>query len=286
MSPTPGPVPVLIVDDHPMVGSALARHLQAEGLAARFQPVSSTVAVLTAARLVRSGVVLLDLDLGRDRDGRRIDVPALIPRFTAAGWRILVLADGDSSQADIARIGAALAAGGLDWVPKAAPFATLLTALRAAIAGHSLTTPARRAQLIELHHLREQQQRQRAAPLATLTAREREILASLAIGQRAQAIAAHDVVTVVTVRTQIRGVLTKLGVNSQIEAVAVYQRARDPDHDGGPDHAPSHADPPGPTVEPGRPQARLRRPHPIPDRSLPAAADATPAPPRPPSDQR
>lgn len=46
----------------------------------------------------------------------------------------------------------------------------------------------------------------------------------MAAGRRAQAIAETYVVSVATVRTQIRGVLTKLGVNSQLEAVALYSR--------------------------------------------------------------
>lgn len=231
----PKPVPVLIVDDHPMVGSALAHNLQAEDLTAQFQPARSTAEALSAARLVRDGVVLLDLDLGRDQRGRWIDVPALIPRFAAAGWRVLILVDGASSRADIAQIGAALAAGGIGWVPKAAPFATLLAALHAALAGHSLTTPAQRAQLIELHHLHEQQRQRSSAALAALTPREREILALLTAGRHAQTIAAHHTVSVATVRTQIRGVLTKLDVHSQLEAVALYStnNTTAPVHDPG-----------------------------------------------------
>ncbi len=63
----------------------------------------------------------------------------------------------------------------------------------------------------------------------TLTGREREILQLLAAGQRAPTIAAHSVVSAATVRAQIRAVLTKLGVHSQLEAVALYTRHRSPE---------------------------------------------------------
>ena len=64
--------------------------------------------------------------------------------------------------------------------------------------------------------------------LASLTERERTVLDRLAKGQRAQSIADEFVVSVTTVRTQIRAILGKLGVGSQLEAVVLlndYQRA-------------------------------------------------------------
>jgi DNA-binding NarL/FixJ family response regulator len=47
----------------------------------------------------------------------------------------------------------------------------------------------------------------------------------LAQGRRAQAVAEHFVVSLATVRTQIRAVLAKLEVSSQLEAVALYRKA-------------------------------------------------------------
>jgi DNA-binding NarL/FixJ family response regulator len=43
----------------------------------------------------------------------------------------------------------------------------------------------------------------------------------MAQGRRATAIAEHFVVSLTTVRTQIRAILVKLEVNSQLEAVAL-----------------------------------------------------------------
>ncbi|MCB2224117.1 MAG: LuxR C-terminal-related transcriptional regulator [Actinobacteria bacterium] len=67
-----------------------------------------------------------------------------------------------------------------------------------------------------------------AAPTAlleALTPREGEILSLLASGRRAAAIARLGFVSLHTVRTQIRSILRKLGVHSQLEAVAIAHRA-------------------------------------------------------------
>jgi DNA-binding NarL/FixJ family response regulator len=71
-------------------------------------------------------------------------------------------------------------------------------------------------------------ERELSRRLARLSRREREVLELLAEGQRAAAIAARLVVSMPTVRTQIRSILTKLEVSSQLEAVALL-RQQQPD---------------------------------------------------------
>ena len=73
----------------------------------------------------------LDLNFGRVAAGRRVDGVELVEPLLAAGWRVLVL----TGSPDHTRIGAALAAGALAWVPKHASFPTLLAAVRSAVAG-------------------------------------------------------------------------------------------------------------------------------------------------------
>lgn len=57
-----------------------------------------------------------------------------------------------------------------------------------------------------------------------LTARERAVLVAMVDGMSAEEIAAAHYVTVATIRTQIRAVLSKLGVKSQLAAVAYANR--------------------------------------------------------------
>jgi DNA-binding NarL/FixJ family response regulator len=219
--PTPEPT-VLIVDDHDLVGTSLAYSLSAEGLDARRAASVDVTGVLAEAATSPVGLALLDLDLGRDRSGRRFDGVDLVGPLTQRGWRCIVL----SSTVDRTRIGAALAAGALAAVPKQAPFSLLVGKMRAALAGLPVMSPESRQRLIDSHLVRDAERRQIAEKLERLTRREREVLAELARGNRAQAVADQYVVSLATVRTQIRSVLGKLEVGSQLEAVALYRRGQ------------------------------------------------------------
>lgn len=212
---------MLIVDDHELVGSSLTLGLRAEGEDARFFPVRSWHGVLATAETIPPGLVVLDLDLGRDGSGNRIDGVTLIGPLIDMGWRVVVL----SGSSDAWRIGAALAAGGFVWVPKNAPFPTLLAAIRQARLGRSVMPAGRRERFIQAYQDREREHQDLRAKLDRLSQREREVLAMLAAGQRAQVIAEHFVVSLATVRTQIRAVLSKLEVHSQLAAVGLYLRA-------------------------------------------------------------
>jgi len=195
--------------------------LQSAGLAAQHCGPREPAAVLAAAATLPPGLVVLDLDLGRDAAGRRIDGVGLVEPLAAAGWKVLIL----SGTADHARVGGALAAGAAAWVPKSAPFPSLLRAVKDLLAGREIMPSPRRRQLVELHRVRSAERHELLTKIDRLTQREREVLAQLAAGQRAQAVAAHFVVSLATVRTQIRAVLTKLEVGSQLEAVALFRRA-------------------------------------------------------------
>lgn len=65
-----------------------------------------------------------------------------------------------------------------------------------------------------------------SARVASLTHRESQILDALMAGASADAIAVALVVSLPTVRTHIRAILTKLGVSSQLAAVAIACRVR------------------------------------------------------------
>ena len=213
---------VLIVDDHDLVGTTLAYSLSAEGFAARRASAVDVAGVLTETVGLKVGLALLDLDLGRDRSGRRFDGVDLVAPLTGRGWRCIVL----SSTVDRSRIGAALAAGALAAVPKQAAFPQLLGKVRAALAGRPVMAPETRQRLIDSYRACDAERREIVDKLNRLTRREREVLAELARGNRAQAVADRYVVSLATVRTQIRSVLNKLEVGSQLEAVALYRKGQ------------------------------------------------------------
>jgi DNA-binding NarL/FixJ family response regulator len=215
------PAPVLIVDDHELVGTSLLMSLRGEGLDAHLAVRGGVDTVLAAAGRLTPGLVLLDLDLGRDVQGRPVYGIRLVPLLSSAGWKVIIL----SGSSDHAGIGSALDAGAVAWVSKNAPFPALLAAVRAAQEGRPAMAEDRRERLVALSRQRGGERAELNAKLAKLSQREREVLAQLAQGRRAQAVADHFVVSLATVRTQIRAVLTKLEVSSQLEAAALYRRA-------------------------------------------------------------
>ena len=86
--------------------------------------------------------------------------------------------------------------------------------------------PARQRQLIEAHTRVHDRGLVLGRRLEKLSDRERAVLDRLARGRRAQSIAEEFVVSVSTVRTQIRAILSKLEVGSQLEAVSLLNEYR------------------------------------------------------------
>lgn len=215
---------VLVIDDHVLVATALEMALTCDAWEAARAQGRSVSAILAEAGECPPGVALVDLDLGHDPQGNWVDGLGLVAPLTASGWRVIVV----SGTTDRARLGGALAAGALAWLPKRAPLEHLRGAVRAAFSGTAVMDPEARRTYVELFEEQDRQVRQIAERMERLSAREREVLHDLAQGMRARAIAERYVVSVSTVRTQIRGILTKLEVGSQLEAVVLVRQQRKP----------------------------------------------------------
>jgi RNA polymerase sigma factor (sigma-70 family) len=118
---------------------------------------------------------------------------------------------------------AAIEAGAAGVLDTAQSLDTLLETLTMAEAG-SLPETIDPRHWIDQHdltgHRRLRRLRRR---LNHLTPREREILNLLYYGHRATSIAEQCGISVATVRSQIRSILTKLNVHSQLEAVALLR---------------------------------------------------------------
>jgi DNA-binding NarL/FixJ family response regulator len=208
--------PVLVVDDHQLISGALAMALRGRGIdAAAVSPDALTARIDAPAP--DGGLVLLDLGLGPGLDGAD-----LVPRLCAAGWRVLVV----TASTDEATVAVAVRAGALGWVSKTAPFDQLVATAARAAAGRPLMSAAERARLELLAESSTAAARREEDLWAKLTPRERQIVDRIIEGRRPTSIAEEFVVSVATVRTQIRSILTKLGVSSQLE-VAALARERD-----------------------------------------------------------
>ena len=127
---------------------------------------------------------------------------------------------------DPVRLAAALEAGAVGVLAKTEPIDVLLAAAHAAARGEPVMDPGQEQALRASARARHTARTAALAPFTRLTEREAQVLRRLAHGQSVATIAARTHVAETTVRTQVRGVLTKLGVGSQLEAVALYRKAQ------------------------------------------------------------
>jgi two-component system nitrate/nitrite response regulator NarL len=203
---------LLVVDDHAVFTQALGLALESHGVAT-VEPAEELAADAVRARAEerRPDVVLVDLDLGGGASG----VP-LVRDLAARGVAVLVVTALD----DDARLGECLEAGAVGVFHKTRPLEELAELVQRAVGGEAVTSPARREELLAA--LRQARARRQAdtGPFASLTEREAAVLGSLMDGKAAREIAADHFVSEATVRTHIRSVLQKLGVHSQLAAVA------------------------------------------------------------------
>jgi DNA-binding NarL/FixJ family response regulator len=207
----------LVLDNHELFSTVLMMALRARGLNAHRADLTRIEAVLLQAEQLPAGLVLLDLNLGRDGQGRQVNGVHLVRALRARRWTVLVVSD----HGDEDRVAAAIAAGAAGVVAKSASLRNLLLMVLAASAGQPVMTESERHAWLTRDRGYRARQHERARRFERLSAREREVLELMAQGRRATAIAEHFVVSLTTVRTQIRAILVKLEVNSQLEAVAL-----------------------------------------------------------------
>ena len=121
-----------------------------------------------------------------------------------------------TASTDPLRLATAVEAGAVGVLAKTEPIDVLISAACAAARGERVMTPEQERGILSAAT---------QSPFARLTEREAHVLRSLGDGHSVATIARRCYVAEATVRSQVRGVLTKLGVGSQLEAVALARRA-------------------------------------------------------------
>lgn len=205
---------VLVVEDHAIIRQALALALQQQGMTVELAPDLSVEAVIEAATAMRPDIVLLDFYLG-DCDS----LPMIAP-LVALGACVIVL----TGTVDPRVLGECLEQGASGIVPKSESLDRLATAIGDAVNGSSVMRPAEREALLDAARRGRAEEAERHAPFARLSGKERLVLAHLMDGEVAEEIARLEYVSLATVRSQIRSILQKLDVNSQLAAVTLAQR--------------------------------------------------------------
>jgi len=134
---------------------------------------------------------------------------------------VVLIADYD----DGARLCPAIRSGIRGWVPRDASVNDLIVAIREASEGGTWIPPKVLTDLLRELTASSSSQDAKLKLLATLTSRERDVLACLTEGLGRVEVAARLHVSINTVRTHIQNILSKLGVKSSVSAVALARKA-------------------------------------------------------------
>jgi DNA-binding NarL/FixJ family response regulator len=156
-------------------------------------------------------VAVIDLKLP---DGDGADLIAALREANPRAQALVLSADLDRAQT--ARAIRAGAAGAFD---KTADLDRIVDAVRRLRAGQTLLRHDEVADLVDLAARQGEREHEDRQAIATLTARERQVLQALGAGLDAQAIADRLDISLRTERNHVARILNKLRVHSQLQAV-------------------------------------------------------------------
>lgn len=208
-------ITVIVADDQAMVRAGFAAVLDAqEGIRVVGQAADGAEAVRLAHEL-RPDVVVMDVRMPVMNGIEATQALQTPPRSSDYVPRVLMLTTFDIDD----YVYAALRAGASGFLLEDALPDEVVTAVRVIAAGDALLAPSVTRRLIE------EVARQAPSPrvddhlLASLTAREREVLALIARGRSNHEIAADLFIAEQTVKTHVGKILAKLGLRDRVHAV-------------------------------------------------------------------
>lgn len=201
-----------VVDDHALLGESLAAGLSQRGFnTLALQPLALDQ-IEAFVQQNQLDVLLLDLDLGHL--GKSLPC---VPGVAALGCTVVVVT-GHTSEA---AWGECVEAGAKTVVSKALGFDQLVNTIARVLDNDPVVVNAEREELLSSLRTHRERERERLEPFMRLSARERDVLYELLQGRSAEQIAQLHFVSVTTVRSHIRAILSKLDVNSQLAAVSL-----------------------------------------------------------------
>jgi DNA-binding NarL/FixJ family response regulator len=202
----PGPLRVVVADDHPIWRDAVERDLAAAGLEVVGTAGDGEKAVRVCAA-TRPAVLVCDLQMP-ELSG--VEVTRAV---VAQGVRVLVLS-ASGEQADVLE---AVKAGATGYLVKSASTAELVDAVRRTAAGDAVFTPGLAGLVLGEYR------RMAAGPPADdtprLTERETEVLRLVAKGLTAKQVAERLVLSHRTVENHVQNTLSKLQLHNRAQLV-------------------------------------------------------------------
>jgi DNA-binding NarL/FixJ family response regulator len=202
------PIRVLVADDHAILRSGLRLLISAQPGMEVVGEAGDFDEALARARALSPDVITLDLKMP---GGSGI---AAIPRLRSAApsARIVVL----TMHEDAAFVRAALAAGASGYLVKSAADSALISAIRAVHQGR-VFLDVQNAETMEAILTPGRVDPAAPAPIATLSAREREVMTLVAQGHTNQAVADRLGLSVKTIESYRARLMQKLGLTTRAE---------------------------------------------------------------------
>ncbi|CAN5623899.1 response regulator transcription factor [soil metagenome] len=203
---------VLIIEEHALV--ALGLQLALSGRCWDVQTVSGSASdVIAHAERFQPQFVFLDVHLGTEMGSG----PDLAGPLSSRGAHVIML----TAEKRRTVLAECVEAGAAGWIRKSATLDEVDATLRHLLTGGTVIGRAERASLLDELRLERMAASRARARFERLTQRECRVLGALIEGMSAEEIAMAQFVALTTVRSQIRAVLQKLGVRTQLAAVAL-----------------------------------------------------------------
>lgn len=207
---------VLVVDDQALVRRGFSMVLQSAPDIEVVAEAGTGLEAIAAARALKPDVILMDIRMP-ELDGLEATARILAdePADEARDIRIIILTTFDPDE----YIYRALKAGASGFVLKDIPPEELVAAVRTVAAGGAMLSPDITRRLIGRFAGQLGAATEFAERLDRLTAREREVLRSLADGKSNVEIAEALFIGASTVKTHVSSLLSKLGLRDRAQAV-------------------------------------------------------------------
>jgi DNA-binding NarL/FixJ family response regulator len=208
---------VAIIDHRGMVGRSIVAALNTEGIRARYSPLTRGDALRAVVErdTLAVGVVAVTVD----EACAALDI---IEALADAGASVLMMVDSCVERITIAE---GLAAGAAGYVATSDTIDGLCNVLVDITENHEVIALGERYDLEDVLRKHRDEVTASLKPFQTLTPRETDVLTHLVAGKHAELIADEAFVALSTVRSQIKAILCKLQVHSQLEAVALANEA-------------------------------------------------------------